>query len=220
MRGGGSNVLLSHLRLLLPLLQRLPPPPRPRRLPEARPQRPWAPRRDGATPRQAAREQYGAVPKHGEVTNDGVAGQRPFEGPVPCRGHRGRGVRQETRVTAYVLWTGACECFKRFWGNGGGATAASTREASTRDAWAREARPSPAPPPLPGGLERVHAERVERRVAGGPFQNSDAAGGGAPAWPSARRTASPRVHRWRLLTVAAVGHPRLLLALGHPVFPP
>ena len=57
----GSHVIHSHLLLLLlllllPLPQPLPPPPRPRRLPEARPQRPWTPRRDGATPRQAARE--------------------------------------------------------------------------------------------------------------------------------------------------------------------
>ena len=41
---------------------------------------------------------------------------------------------------------------KRFCGNGGGATAAATRKASTRSAWAREAHPSPAPSPLPGGL--------------------------------------------------------------------
>jgi hypothetical protein len=31
------------------------------------------------------------------------------------------------------------------WGNGGGAKAASTREASTRNPWAREAHPSPDP---------------------------------------------------------------------------
>ena len=79
-----------------PRPRRLPsPPPPPRRLPEARPQRPWTPRRGGATPRQAARELrpgaglHSAVPELDEVTNDGVAGQRPIECLTASIGRRG-----------------------------------------------------------------------------------------------------------------------------------
>ena len=58
---------------------------------------------------------------------------------------------------------------KRFCGNGGGATAAATRKASTRNAWAREAHPSPAAPPpyledrsvcMPNALEQLWSTKL------------------------------------------------------------